>query len=326
MIKYQRPGERGVGSRFSLPAKETLVSWINEKNNRGFSSNQFTFGTPVRVDDNGVVDVPFTYLTTGEKSNIRVQRINLSLVPGLRSISIHSENLSKETILKSIYDQYGLFLDEDFIELIIDKVTLSKETVELNGFNISNDSTPDIGGIDYKLVITDDHLIYEGNINLKVRKSLLTNTNTIARTLDLREFYSQSDEVKPYIETYQPSGYWSVEESKYYHRREVESKLYAIDKGDVIDYNLLANLLTRITKDKWVSSEKHKPFNIKNSNVLYNSLSSKYPELGPVTHSYILVLELSELCSNLQGRVNILYRYSRPTYPNNLKAGSNSII
>ncbi len=333
MANFVHPTKTGLGNRFSQPAKVTLISWINEKNNRGFSPSQFTFRDPIKIDYDGTVDIPFIYNDTGEESKLRVQRINIGLVPGLQDIVIHSTAFTVQSILDSIYEQYGIYLDPNMVDVKLNKITLDTALDDgiLDGFDIGgrgkySDGSPRLELLDCTITMLDNHLIYEGQMFLKIRKSLLTNTDTISRLLNLREFYSQSDELKPYIETYQPSGLWAVEESNKYVRREIESRLYSIGKSNIVDYDLLANIMTTITGREWYSSHEETEFNVYGSQVLYNGLSSEHPGVGPITHSYLLILELSdEHCSNFQGRIHLAYRYSTPSHPGSYPGGYNRL-
>lgn len=329
---FVHPPRSGLGNRFSQPAKSTLISWINEKNNRGFYPSQFTFRDPIPIDYDGTVDIPFIYNDTGEESKLRVQRVNIGLVPGLQDIVIHSTAFTVQSILDSIFEQYGLFLDPDMVAVKLNKIGLDDALSDgiLDGFDIGGRGVYSEGShrlelLDCTITMKDNHLVYEGEIFLKIRKSLLTNTDTISRMMDLREFYSQSDEMKPYVETYQPCGLWTVDESDKYVRREIESRLYSLGKDGIVDYRLLSRLLSDITNNEWVSDNIEAPFNIMNSRVLYNGLSSEHPGIAPISHSYLLILELSDLCENLQGRIHIAYRYSRPTHPIAYPGGYNYI-
>lgn len=312
-IKFNR------GTRFSQPAIETLISWINVKNNRRFSPSQFEFGTPVPVSNDGTVDIPFTYTDTGDSDTLRVQRVNLSRVPGLHPIVLHSVNLSTDSILKALLDQYGLYLDEDMVEVRFDtNINEMFPTELLEGFS-QNDTDSDDVGADYRgsectIRILDHHLVYEGELKVLVRKSMLSNGNTIDRIINLRKFYESHDEV-PFIETYQPGGLWTVDGFDHETRRRIEYCLHYIQDSGPVDYDLLADILHRITKDDWVSNEETQSFNIQGAKVIYNGLSSEYPGIGPLTHSHLLILELSKLCDNLQGHIHIAYRYSPPHHP-----------
>lgn len=330
-MKFVHPPRIDIGNRFSKPAKETLVSWINEKNNRGFYAHQFTFSDPIKLDDDGTVEIPFEYTSTGEESSLIVQRINIGLIPGFKRLVTYPKVFSSEGILDSLYQEYGLYLDSEMVEVEFDPVDVSRvlsgET--LDGFDNGGDGA----GLTHlrsdqmscTIRIKDNHLVYEGTIRVFFAETVLTNTDTIARRLDLRQFYSQNETDKPYIETYQPRGLWMVTEKDREARREIESRLYHLtrSKDKIVDYELLAELLTRITKTMWSTEKKAGPFNVMNSRVLYNDLSSGNPGIAPVSYSHLLIIELSDYCTNLQGRVHIAYKYSTPSHPAAYPGGYN---
>lgn len=321
-MSFQHPPRTNVGTRFSEPAKNTLVSWINERNNRGFYPSQFTFDAPIPVSLDGTVDIPFLYNDTGERSAIRVQRVDIGKVPGLSSMVIHSGAYSVQSILDAIFEQYGLYLDIDMVSVDLNKSDLNTLLGNgiLDGFNIlgkgsTDDIVPAIEVLDCYITIKSNHLIYTGELVVRIRRSLLTNGNSIDRLLLLRDHYEQDPDAIPYVETYQPRGLWSVEPSDQYDRRSAEAMLYALRDGDPLDYPSIALVLKAITNTPWVADRKPSVFNIMGATVLYNGLASGHPGVAPLTHSYLLILELNELCLNLQGRIHIAYRYAKPNHP-----------
>lgn len=360
-MTYIHPPRSQLGNRFAQPAKETLVGWINEKNNRGFYAKQFTFKDPIKRDDDGSVDIPFIYNDTGEKSILSIQRINIGLVPGLQNLAIYPDKLFNQNILDAIYKEYGLYLDLDMVDIILENLLELCDLItvtDLSGLHYpvesfdgkpgeeSNAVTPDELS-DYldprwhlptcRIVMRPNHLVYEGELVVTFQRSVLTNPNTLARNMNLRTFYSQTLDEKPYVETFQSKGLWTIHRSdtkrrdKWSHscglnkksQRELESNIYHLKEGGQLDYTMLAELLTRITNTKWLASHHETAFNVMNSIVLYNGLASDKPGIAPITHSHLLVLELSDLCENLQGRIHIAYSYSTPNHPAAYPGGYN---
>lgn len=344
-MTFVHPPRSNLGNRFSQPAKETLVSWINEKNNRGFYPHQFTFSDPIKLDDDGTVEIPFTYNPTGESSSLEVQRVNIGKVPGLKNLVIYPDAITTESILLSLYREYGLYLDKDMVSVSTGPVSLDKILVgdKLDGFGNDEvvESQVHFDQLECSITMLDNHLVYEGVLNIVLAKSVLHNTDSIARRMSLRDYYAQDGEGKPYVETFQPKGLWLVDKTNRYLnrdlideslytppldrelRRELESRLFHVDKREVVDYHILAEVLTKVTGSKWVAENSVVPFNVMNSRVLYNGLASDQPGIAPVSHSYLLILELSGLCENLQGRVHIAYRYSTPSHPAAFPGGYN---
>lgn len=301
-MSFIHPPRSNLGNRFSQPAKETLISWINEKNNRGFYADQFTFRDPISTDDNGMVEIPFTYDPTGEESTLLIQRVNIGLVPGFQRLVAYPQEFTTHEVLLFLYNDYGLYLDHEMIDIEFDNE------------------------VSCRIVIKDNHLVYEGELNITFASSVIFNTDTIARTLDLRAFYAQSDEDKPYIETFQPGGLWVVNNKLWPDRatrRELESKLYHLDNDSPIDYPLLADILSTITGSFWTASTEAGPFNVMNSSVAYNGLANDQPAVAPITYSHLLIVELSDLCENLQGRIHIAYHYTTPSHPAVFPGGYN---
>lgn len=322
------------GIRFSIGSKESLVRWINTVNNRNFTADDFVFDVPVPDGNDGWVYITGKYLPSDEPITLRVQRVDLSKLNGINPLVIHSRAFDKQSIADAIFDQYGILLELDLFELDIIKEDISNVIGNhLNGFG-SDEGIDVIDSLEYgdgegTIRILPSHLTLEGTIDFKIRASMLSFDSKIDSVLSLREFYSTHDDLKPFVETIQPKGTWTLDKAHFGSmsaKKEVEAKLYemTLSPDTVVDYVFLAQVLTSITGQQWTSENNNSPFNVMGSIIKYNGVAGKYPNVAPIAYSYLMILELSELCSNLQGDVHIAYQYANhrhPLYGNKTLAG-----
>lgn len=335
---FTNPPVHYNGIRFALNAKDSLVTWINTINNREFSSDDFEFNDPTEDGFDGWVMVTGKYLPSDEPITLRLQRVNLSSLKGLEVITLHSSSYDKPSISKALFDQYGIFLEPTLFELDVVKQDINNVIGStLHGFDTGE--SPDIiedsvyGDAEGIIHISSKHLTLEGSIAFKIRTALLSFDKQIDSILKLREFYTYSDESKPFVETIQPKGVWTVDKTHFGSmpvKKEIDARLYEItlSPDTVVDYAFLAQVLTDITGQQWNNDVSELPFNVMGSIIKYNGVAGKYPNIAPVTHSYLMILELSELCSNLQGDIHIAYQYANyahPLYGNKTLAGTSPL-
>lgn len=285
------------GVRFSLPAHDTLVSWMNQKNNRSFGIDEFTFSDPVVIAPDGWVRVEGIYVPLDQPVSLELQRVDLSLIPELSVLTIYVRSNEPENVLAAIHEQYGLYLN-------------------LNEVTLSFDELDDTSGT---IVISDSHLVWTGTLSFKIKPSIRLGDLSIDTKMNLREFYMTSDDEKPWIETLQPGGLWLVTRDKWHdhaEKRLVDSKLYNLDRNErPIDHDLLSDILTNLTGHPWVVNDSVTGYNVMGIEILYNGTSGNYPNVAPVGYSYLLILKLGDLCSNLKGNIHIGYQYANTLHP-----------
>lgn len=324
------------GIRFALNAKDSLVSWINLVNHRSFSSDDFVFDDPTNIQPNGWVTVTGTFLPTNESITLTLQRVDLSEINSLRTLSFHTPSFSKESIANSIFEQYGIYLDLDLFELDLEKQELSSVLGDrLNGFGDTGLAMEapifkGTGEATGKIYISPRHLTLEGTIDFKIRTSMLSLGLDIDSVLKLRDYYSISDESKPFVETLQPKGVWTVDKnafSPHHVKKEIDARLYesTLYPDIPVDYDFIKQVLTAITGHAWSNVMDTVPFNVMGSTIKYNGVSGKHPNIAPVEYSYLMIIELGTMCSNLQGDIHIAYQYVNelhPLYGNKTLAGA----
>ena len=323
------------GIRFYLDSKSSLVNWINVVNNRSFTVDDFIFDTPVSEGGDGWVRINGTYVPTDEPMVLRVQRVDLSKLNGVEPLVIHVPSYDKKDIADAIFEQYGILLELDLFEMTITRMPIENIIgYTLDGFDGSAvpvlDPVIDYWNGEGTLTISPDHLTLEGTITFKVRSAMLSFENRIDSVLSLRQFYSNSDSLLPFVETIQPKGVWTLDKNHFGTmsvKKEVEAKLYemSLSEDTIVDYVFIAQVLSSITNQEWISSQSPTPFNVMGSIIKYNGVAGEHPNVAPVEYSYLMILQLSDLCDNLQGDIHIAYQYANykhPLYGNKSLAGA----
>lgn len=330
---------KNLVSKFSKPAYETLVDWINVKNNRSLSLEQFKFGKVTAIGDQGDCEIEFNFVaSTGwptTKQTLTVQRVNLTNIPGLNVLTIHASDYSQENILNEIHNQYGLYLDKDLVSFDLNGAKLNEvfPNTLLNGFSSTDDIVetlePKYGTLGYLITINDNHPTLIGHIPVYVRQSIESFQGNIDSVLKLREFYLDGKLDIPFVETIQPQGIWVLSNGTYgspLERKRAASILHSnIREGDVILSEMeddiligeLLNVLGQITECTWKSTVEDNSFNLYGATVLYNGISDPVVNTAPIEYNHTLVIKLSDSCTNLQGVVRIAYKYASTHHPMN---------
>lgn len=311
------------GVRFALPAHDTLVSWINQKNQRSFEPSDFIFDAPVAMAPDGWVRVTGRYMPLDQPVAFQLQRVDLSLIPELQSLTIHVTSPTKERILDAIHSQYGLYLDLDLVDLDLERIQLSNYLGDvLNGFDgpdLDVVPPPGLNDMEGTIVISDLHPVWTGTLNFKIRSSMVMGDISIDTKLDLRDYYRSINDSRPWVETLQPGGVWLVTRDIWHDhtdKRLVDANLYNLDRNErLVDYDLVASILTELTGHPWVVDTVPSEYNVMGIEILYNGTSGKYPNVAPVGYSYLIILKLNDLCNNLKGNIHIGYQYANNLHP-----------
>lgn len=325
-------------NRFNKPSKVLLVEMINKFNGVRLDPDQLVFSTPTLLQEDGLTEVSVKFKeSTGwsrDSRPIRYHRVELSRVPELRGLAIHLELFTDpQEVVKALFDQCGLLLEPDLIEiqeiyggLDADQTDINNRITrtQLSGFNAVTEEpwTPDPDlDRNFKITFKPEHLVYFGELIVLVRPSIKLLGVTISRQLDLRQYYRDGNLNRPPVDLYQPKGVLLVSglSSHLLEDMKTEAYLYEQKAGAIVEpTNQLAEVLTFLTGDPWqYTPEAVLDFNIYNSTIIYNGLvSSEYSADDP-RYGYVMVIELSDLCRNLSGLLRIGYRYSSPEVPTN---------
>ncbi len=287
-------------SRFSLPSKELLIKYINHTNNRDLSSNQIDFGTPVLLSEDGKTEVPISFQSeTGweQASNkLTYWRQELSKIPGCQRLTTSSDYDDHLGLLDDLFEQYGLLIEYDHV-------------------SFSDPSHGEDGVVDYTLTFVD-HLIFFGSFTLQVRPTIEFLGTSITQLMDLREFYSDGNRNRVPVDLYCQNGELLLHEAvvtNHTTRSALELTLYSVlSDTPIVDPIPLVEILNLLTGDDWVCVDDEAPFNLKGSVVLYNGLRSEEHQVESPSYGYVMVIELGDLCQNLEGLITIGYRYSQP--------------
>ena len=293
-------------SRYSLPSKKLLINYINHTNNRDLNQDQINFGTPILLDAAGKSQVPVSFheSTGWEQSNklLTYFRTEFSRIPGCERLSIYSNHTTQQELLDDVFAQYGLLLELQYVT--IDQVSWDED-----------------GVIDYTVTFVD-HLIFFGSFALQVRPAMEFLGTSIGQMMDLRAFYMDGNRNRIPIDLYTPNGELLLNAEivpDRTFRSALELALYSVLTNTPINTPIpAAGVMETLTGDEWLCVDNTAPFNLKGSVVVYNGLRTEQYQVESPAYSYVMVIEIGELCSNLQGLITIGYQYSQPFATGNL--------
>lgn len=333
-------------NRFNKTSKALLVDFINAKNNRKLTPDQMVFGKPVLKEQDGLSEVEVSFnLTMGWGNAKRIlgyYRVELRKELGNQPIVVHVPDDTEEGLLKAIREQYGILLEPEFItvELVTRSLPDATQNTDGDGFEGSDapegeDTEPEVPAYlenrNYRITFKEEHLIFFGEVEVFTRRSLEFLGNTIDSLLDLREFYRDGSFELPKVDTVIKNGEAYIDDVHYpdfVTRRHVCSGLYEIKIGTFIDLaSILPEILKQLTQDEWVSLDKPDlPFNLYESEVIYNGYVSKDYTLDDVAYNYVLAVNLGQRCANLTGILKIGYQFSPSKTPANIPYNQASIL
>lgn len=301
-------------ARYSKPSKELLVDYINATNNKLLKPEQLLFGLPVNEGEEGLTSVDIKFASTNgwseEVQRLMYRRVDLNQLMNNEPCAIHVPELTDAAIVAALNEQYGLLLEPALI------------TITLDGPPGEENPLPALQNNNYLITISGDHLIFTGVLKVVTRQSLTLLGATIDSLLDLRQFYSDSNDNLPPVDLILEEGELKLSDAYMSHddRRAAESYLYTIPTGyEWADLVNLPQLLRRLTGDEWVSvPDQELPFNVHGSEVIYNGFVSVAHTVKDPAYNYVFCLDLSKWCNNITGVLKIAYRYSDSKVPGNL--------
>jgi hypothetical protein len=302
-------------ARYSKPSKELLVDYINATNNRLLKPEQLLFGLPVNEGEEGLTSVDIKFASTNgwseEVQRLMYRRVDIGQILNGEPCAVHVPELTDAAIITALHEQYGLLLEPALITIEL----VSQEP-------IGEGLLPALQNTDYLIIISGDHLIFTGSFKVITRQSLTLLGATIDSLLDIRQFYSDSNQDLPPVDLILEDGELKLSDAFMPHddRRATESYLYTIPTGYVwTDLVNLPQLLRRLTGDEWVSvPDQELPFNVHGSEVIYNGFVSTAHTVNDPAYNYVFCLDLSKWCNNITGVLKIAYRYSDSKVPGNL--------
>ncbi|MNQ02305.1 hypothetical protein D3C85_149770 [compost metagenome] len=325
-------------NRFNKPSKQLLVEMINTFNGTQLVADQLTFSDPEALDTEGKTEVKLMFRTnlgwSDEQRPMTYYRIEANRHEDLKTLVINAEGISDDaSLLQAIFDQCGVLLEPSHIQiqeiyggLDADQADITTRVTQpfLNGFNkvVEPPFAPD-PDLDRNFMITfDDHLVFFGYLHVLVRPALALLGKTIARRMDFRDFYKDGSTGRPPIDLYLPQGRLFIAEftkTPLGDAKQTAAYLYEQKSGPIVDVaNRLTGVLFALTGDLWhYTPDTVSDFNFYNSTILYNGLVSPEYSVDDPRYSYVLVIELGDLCRNLSGKLRIGYRYSSTTTPAN---------
>lgn len=319
--------------------KLLLVDFINHQNNRSIDPSNIQFDIPTYSEVSGTISVPVRFSSgtgwdTSDVSYMEYQRQPIADTVPNGQFTIHMETLSDENILSAIFEQYGFFIDPDtfFLEEVVsgdssgdsDSGTIDPEgddgtTGDIDGDPIdgepipegsvtSTEENPITTDVYYKLTFLDNHLLFEGSVDIRIVSSIDALGTTISRLLDIRQYYTDVEAGRYPFSMYIKTFKLGFEKD--------EGNLLHLMKPDTINLEDLAVMLSNVTGDTWVDSDTPCNFNVHDASFIYNGLRRAGTPDVDISYPFTLVIELSnEFCDNLSGQIVFNYRHDYRSHP-----------
>jgi len=341
-MQHRRDARLG---RFGKKSLDLLVDYINEHNNRALRPDQLVFGNPSTMDDTGLTEIEVGFaVETGwsdEKEIMAYYRVEPSLFLRGQPISIYVTGYTDVEICNAIFEQYGLFIEPEFITLTLVAESLADLTPvgDLPGFDGEDEEPeppvemPPPGYLDnrnYKLLFKQNHLIFFGEIQVQTRRAMQSLGNPIDSLMDLRTFYTDGNMNVPPVDLLIPKGELYLSSVKYPdlgERHALQNMLFGIKTGTtLVSARYPAGLLETLTGDSWVSEIDPADFNLEGATVIYNGFVSKDQSLDDSGYNFVIAIELGPLCTNLTGILKIGYKYASSKTPGNNPFNQASIL
>lgn len=292
-------------NRYGLPMYDILVDYINHQNNRNFPTTFLAFSEPTPIGEDGLVTVEVSFTSESgwslaDPGTLEYKRQFISDAVPNRLLTIHTTEVNETAVIAALLDQYGLFLDAGTYRLVETDESGEVLVDPLPEFEVNDDRW-------FSLIMENTHLLLEGSVPIRRVASISLLGTTISRLLDIRQFYTDVSSGRFPTEMY-VSNLCMISGSR------LGQWLYYVKEDNLMSDHVLETL-KELTGDEWVLSEDPHDFNLYGFQVVYNGLSSDEYKTTDPNYPYVLVISLSELCTNLQGVIAIGYRNDRKQHP-----------
>lgn len=341
-MQHRRDARLG---RFGKKSLDLLVDYINEHNNRLLRPDQLVFGNPSTMDETGLTEIEVGFAPeTGwsdEKEIMAYYRVEPSLFLRGQPISIYVTGYTDVEICNAIFEQYGLFIEPEFITLTLVSESLADLTPvgDLPSFEGEDDEPeppvemPPPGYLDnrnYTLLFKQNHLIFFGEIQVQTRRAMQSLGNPIDSLMDLRTFYTDGNMNVPPVDLLIPKGELYVDKESYpqeYQRKSIEALLHGLDVGGTLSLAWqVPVVVSTLTGNTWIAEDRPADFNLFGAKVIYNGFVSKDQSLEDVGYNFVVAIELGLACTNLTGILKIGYKYSSSRTPGNNPYNQASVL
>lgn len=168
-------------------------------------------------------------------------------------------------------------------------------------------------GSKWEVIPTKENLLFKGSVEIHVRPLNKILDRTVRTFLDVHTYFRTNEnndrpDVSYIFKPKSPSKEFDV------LLKGLKADQVALE--DAVGKDLV-KLAKNLTNDNWVSVGAVTEFNLYNARIIYNGLNTGKFFSGSRQHSHVLVIELSEFCSNLKGQWSIPYfsKAWNATYP-----------
>lgn len=326
--------------KYNKPAKQQLLDILNYTNKAAFEPWQLTFGDPQQVTNprGDMINLPHVHdYETDQRPDGTLTRIEVRPTPESgwtdvqqivyrrtviqdHFVSVPFVVYALETdigeLLGALSKQYGLYLDEDLVEVEFDQVDIMDVLYATHmGSVIENDM--DCG--DYVPPVTwnatvkmkPNHPIWVGEIRVYIREAVKLLDRNIKTTLEVKRYLGPGDHDKMPAEMILPMNKFTDQDH-----------LMRNLKVDDLVGPWAVEVAKKVTGDEWVFSQTPGVFNLYGAKVIYNGLNTGEVYINEPRVSHVLIIQFSDShCTNIAGQWIIGY-YNHDTWLRRIRVDS----
>jgi hypothetical protein len=316
--------------RYNKPTNQQLLDIFNFTNKSAVEPWQVTFGAPYPVADNGM------QITAAHVNDYNQQRptqgtlTRIEVIPTPESgwtktlqltyrrqviqdhfvsvpFVIYATENTPEVILKGLHEQYGLYLDQELVDITFQQVDLADVLFHTHmGSILETDFCSDyVPPASYNALvkIKPNHPIWTGELNVYIREAVKFLDRSVKTTLEVHRYLGPGDHNKMPAEMILPNNRFV--DYDYYMK--------GLKVGDLLE-SWIVDTAREVTGDNWVFTQNANPFNLYASRVVYNGLNTGEVYINDPKVSNVLIIQFSdEHCTNIRGQWVIGY-YNRDTW------------
>lgn len=316
--------------RYNKPAAQLMLDILNASNKAAFEPWQLTFGIPYPISE------PEPQISVKHLNDYANHRPTANTLTGIelyptpesgwkktqslvyrrtviqdKFISvpfvIYCTETSPEVILKSLSEQYSLYLDMHLVDISFVQIDLNEVLFQTHmGSIIETDFCADyFQPIAHNVIIKmrPEHPVYVGEINVYIREAVKFLDRDIKTTVEINKYLGPGDHDKLPAEMMLPNNRFV--DHDYVMRN--------LKPGDLVD-TWIVDTAKAITNDAWIFSNEQEVFNLYGAKVVYNGLNTGDVYIDDPKVTNLLIIQFSDMhCSNIRGQWIIGY-YNRDTW------------
>lgn len=303
--------------RYNQPAADLMLQVLNITNKTSFVKEQLTFGlptvvhdsvpniSPVQTNDYDLQRPPEGTLTritvtpTPESGFTKCQELlyrrvviqdHFIAVPFV----VYAKDRTREVILAALKEQYGLYLDDDMVDVSFRQVDLQSVIYRQHLGSVVVDEFSDyFPPASYNAIVTilPNHPYWIGELNVYIREAVEFLDRDIKNTLEIYKYLGHGDHNKiPAEMMLKMDGF--VDKDEYIKNLKV---------GDPVGPMIL-DVVKSLTPDPWVFVNEPANFNLYGTKVIYNGHNTGDVYINDPRVTRVMIIAFGEEhCSNIRG-------------------------